>query len=253
MTHSFPQSPTECRQMEAMLPPFVDGCASPEVVRVVAAHLEGCQGCRESVEVQREIRALLVARRSGLAEAAPPGLAADLSRAVHPALVGSWRPWLSPLAAAAAVVLALGGTLVWATGHSSVLLAAQLTLDHLKCFVIDGDAHAHDVPLEAAEASMQQRFGEADLTLPELPGDGRAHLVAMRECLFGDGWVPHALYRVEGQPVSLFVLRGAAPSPAVMNAFGRRAVVLTQGQSSYLLVAPAGLGDVATAVGLGAQ
>lgn len=252
MTDHFHSSPSECRQMEAMLPPFVDGCGTPELIRAVAEHLEQCGHCRQAVEVQRAVRALLVERRPALAEPAPFGLAAAVTRAARPAARVS-RPWLSPLAAAAAVVLALTATVVWASGRSAVLLAAQLTLDHLKCFVIDGDDHAHELPVEAAAADMRQSFGDIDLALPELPGDGRARLVAMRECLFGDGWVPHALYRVDGQPVSLFVLRGSTLPPGTVEAFGRRAVVLTRGPSRYLLVAAAELGDVAGAVGLGAQ
>jgi hypothetical protein len=49
------------------------------------------------------------------------------------------------------------------------------------------------------------------------------------------------------------VLRGAQPAPAAVGAFGKRATIVRHAGSSYLLVAPAELDEVAAAVGLGAQ
>ncbi len=50
MTLQFPTQPSDCRQMEAMLPPFVDGEATPSVAAVVEAHLTRCAACREAVD-----------------------------------------------------------------------------------------------------------------------------------------------------------------------------------------------------------
>ncbi len=87
-----------------------------------------------------------------------------------------------------------------------MLLAAQLTLDHIKCFIVDGDDHADHFTADrrrSADAGPVRLVG-AD------PDTGRraldVHLVAVRRCLYGEGMVAHVLYRVEDQPVSLFVM-----------------------------------------------
>jgi hypothetical protein len=130
-----------------------------------------------------------------------------------------------------------------------VLLSAQLTLDHIKCFVIDGDNHDHPMTADAAQAHFHQDFG-MDVRLPVPPASSRAKLVSVRQCLYGEGWIAHALYRVDGEAVSLFVMRGRNASPADIDAFGRHTSVVTRGDSTYVLVAPARLPGVANAVGL---
>lgn len=254
MTLQFPSRGDECRQIESLLPPFVDGLAVPATRAQVAAHLERCAGCRRAAEAQQAVRSLLVQRRSALTPAVPDALVAGVRHAVRgegPSARRSWRP-APALAAAAVLVLALSGGFVWLTGHSSVLLAAQLTLDHLKCFVIDGDRHDETVTPADATAQFRRDFG---MTV-ELPSHGpdpaRARIVGVRQCLYGEGWVAHTLYRVDDQPVSLFVLPGDA-TPAHVEAFGRQAEVRRQGDATYVLVAPAGLSRVAAAVGFEAQ
>jgi hypothetical protein len=144
------------------------------------------------------------------------------------------------------------GAFSWATGRSSVLLAAQLTLDHLKCFVIDGDDHDHPMTTDAAQVTFHEQFG-MDVRLPVPPAASAARLVSVRQCLYGEGWIAHALYRVDGEAVSLFVMDRGAASPAAIDAFGRHAEVLTRGATTYVLVAPARLSKVAAAVGLEAE
>jgi anti-sigma factor (TIGR02949 family) len=254
MTLEFPTRTPDCRQLEAVLPPFVDGEATPAVRATVEAHLAECASCRDAVDAQRAVRALLVTRRATLSEAAPHGLAAEVRRVAVLSRAQSPARWsrLSAFAAAAAVVLAVTGGLSWATGHSSVLLAAQLTLDHLKCFVIDGDDHDHPMTADAAQAHFHQDFG-MDVRLPTPPADTHARLVSVRQCLYGEGWIAHALYRVDGEAVSLFVMRGKDVGRAEIDAFGRHATVVTKDDATYVLVAPARLSGVADAVGLEAE
>lgn len=255
MTLQFPTRGDDCRQIESLLPPFVDGLAVPATRAQVAQHLERCPACRRAADAQQAVRALLVSRRQALATAAPEALVADV-RHVVAAERGAgarrtWRP-VPALAAAAVLVLAVSGGFVWLTGYSSVLLAAQLTLDHLKCFVIDGDAHDEAVSPAQATTQFKREYG---MTV-ELPANGpdpsRARIVGVRQCLYGEGWVAHTLYRVDDQPVSLFVLPGDA-APAHIEAFGRQAEVRRQGDATYVLVAPAGMAHVAAAVGFEAQ
>ncbi len=251
MTVQFPSSPLDCRRIEALLPPFVDGEADGREAGVVEAHLTRCAACRQLVAEQREVRTLLTSRRASLREPAPVGLEARLRSQVVPgaAPTGSWWRRLSPLAAAAAVVLAVAGGLYWGTGQSSVLLAAQLTLDHIKCFMIDGDEHARAMTAGEAQAQLHQSYG-MDVAVPSPHEDQGARLVGVRSCLYGEGWVAHVLYRVQSEPVSMFVLAGHAASAVDVAAFGRHARVITRHGTTYVLVAPAQLADVAAAVGL---
>lgn len=254
MTLEFSPQASDCRQMEALLPPFVDGDATPAVRATVEAHLSRCAACRQAVAAQREVRALLVSRRATLGEPAPFGLAADVRRVVAAQQARPLPAWprVSAFAAAAAFVLAVMGGFSWATGRSSVLLAAQLTLDHLKCFVIDGDDHDHPMSADAAQATFHAQFG-MDVRLPVPPAATTARLVSVRQCLYGEGWIAHVLYRVDGEAVSLFVLDHRSASPAAIEAFGRHAEVITRGATTYVLVAPARLSRVAAAVGLEAE
>ncbi len=250
MTVQFPSKPTGCRQIEALLAPFVDGEAAPRDAAAVEAHLAQCAECRQAAQEQREVRALLVSRRSALAEPAPAGLESRLRQLARPAAAagGSWRRY-SPLAAAAALVLAVTGGLYWGTGQSSVLLAAQLTLDHIKCFMIDGDEHAHAMSADSAQVQLHESYG-MDVRLPApRDGDG-AKLVGVRSCLYGEGWVAHVLYRVQGEPVSMFVMPEHRSEPVDVSAFGRHTQVVTRQGVTYVLVSPAQLVGVAAAVGL---
>lgn len=251
MTLQFPSRDADCRQMEALLPPFVDGEASAASVAVVQSHLTGCAACRAAVTAQREVRQLLVSRRSALVGPLPPGLAADVHRvAASDSTTRRWPRW-SAVAAAALVVVSVTGAAVVATGASSVVLAAQLTLDHLKCFVIDGDDHGHALSAAEGQTQFRDQFG-MDVRLPAGSGDGRARLVSVRHCLYGEGWVAHALYRIDGEAVSVFVLDDPRRA-ASLDLFGRQAQVTTEHGATFVVVAPAGLARVAPALGLGAE
>ena len=45
------------------------------------------------------------------------------------------------------------------TGRSNVVLAAQLALDHLKCFTIDGQDHGQALSVADAEAELLHDYG----------------------------------------------------------------------------------------------
>ena len=72
----------------------------------------------------------------------------------------AWTGRLTAFAAAAMVVLTLGAVLLpVVTIRSTAVLAAQLALDHLKCFTIDGDADGEPIAKEQAEAMLKQEYG----------------------------------------------------------------------------------------------
>lgn len=249
MTVQFPSPPSDCRQMESLLPPFVDGEATARDAVLVEAHLTGCAACRRLAQEQRDVRALLASRRASLCGPAPAGLESRVRQLAGVSAGAAWWQRLTPLAAAAAVVLAVSGAIYWGTGQSSVLLAAQLTLDHIKCFMIDGDDHNHPMTADVAQVRLHEAHG-LDVQLPAPAAGGAARLVGVRSCLYGEGWVAHVLYRVQGEAVSMFVMPGHDAAAVDVAAFGRHAEVRTQDGVTYVIVAPAQLTGVAAAVGL---
>ena len=201
---------------------------------------------------QRVARTVLRARAAQLSPAAPPGLRSriaanersaqapvspKLGESVVPGAGGFGR--LSAFAAAAMVVLTLGAVLLpIATVRSTAVLAAQMALDHLKCFTIEGGAGSEIIPKEQAEATLKQEFDFDVSVPPSLAGD-ELELLGVRRCLYGDGRAAHLITGC-GEPVSLFVIPGLA-QPRRTALFGHDQIVWTQGERTYMLVARGGL------------
>ncbi len=238
-----------CREVEEKLPAYVDGAAH---ATELAAHLDGCVTCRESAHAQRVARAVLQARATQLAAIAPPGLLTRVQASIAAESTTSsrttpgtvpllgWSGRLSAFAAAAMVVLTLGAVLLpVATVRSTALLAAQLALDHLKCFTIEGDADGPLLSKADAEAALQRDFA-LSVTVPESLPSEHLELMAVRRCLYGDGRAAHLMYRLNGEPVSLFVLPGLTQAAAELSLFGHDQLVWAQGDRTYMLVARGG-------------
>ena len=88
---------------------------------------------------------------------------------------------------AAALVLVVGGVLLYSlTGLSPTVLAAQLTLDHVKCFAVhDADA---PVDVRASEEQYARDYGQ-QIRLPR-PAVAGLQLVGMRRCFAAKGSRP---------------------------------------------------------------
>jgi anti-sigma factor RsiW len=240
-----------CHEVENDLTAYVDGL-SPRADQI-AAHLDTCAACRAAAHAHTVARTVLQARAAQLSPIAPPGLRTKIAANIRDAQAPGPKPqglplfgWtgrLSAFAAAAMVVLTLGAVLVpVATVRSTALLAAQLALDHLKCFTIDGDADGQPLEKTAAEATLRNDF-DLSVAVPASDPSQGLTLMAVRRCLYGDGLGAHVMYRVNGEPVSLFVLPGLARPAAELSLFGHDEVVWTHGDRTYMLVARAGLGD----------
>ncbi|MGE0866802.1 MAG: anti-sigma factor [Vicinamibacterales bacterium] len=233
----------DCQEIEARLAAVADGGtpADDDVTR----HLASCAACRQALQAQTTARTVLRARAAQLSVAAPPGLRtriAATARAERPEARGvlSWRGRLSAFSAAALIVLVLGAALVpVVTGRFTVVLAAQMALDHLKCFVIDGDGDGAAISKADAEALLKREYGWT-MSVPASSAADGLELVAVRHCLYGDGLAAHLLYRAGGQPVSLFIMPGLVRPAARLQVFGHDEVVWTQGDRTYMLVAGAG-------------
>jgi len=234
----------DCKQFEGSLAAVADGGATPDDAARVARHVESCAACRQALAAQTTARTVLRARAAQLAVTAPPGLRTRITATARAERAGagilSWRGRLAAFSAAAIVVLVIGGALLpVVTSRSTVVLAAQLALDHIKCFSLDGDADGPAISKADAEATIKHEHGWTVDVPASAEAEGLA-LLAVRRCLYGDGFAAHVLYRVQGEPVSLFVMPGLTRPAAELGVLGHDTMVWTRGDRTYMLVAGAG-------------
>jgi len=212
---------TACERIEPLLAPWADGSLAADETPAVEAHLRACAACQELASTGREVHELLRARADRLREQAPAALrerlAARRGRSAGQARrLGLLARWV-PASAAAAVLLAIVSVVAVGSLGSGRVLAAQLTLDHLKCLLIADTGHAADAT-RLAETWARDRGWS--IRVPPSSTEARVTLAAMRRCLYGDGEMAHLIYERDGQPVSLFILprpREAAPVLAIMG------------------------------------
>jgi anti-sigma factor RsiW len=233
-----------CEPFEPLLTACADGAASEAERARVAAHVGTCAACAQALEVQQLMRQAMGRHGRATADIAPPGLRTRLAAtlaAERPQVIDvGWRTRLSAFAAAALVVLTLGAiALPVLTGRSNVVLAAQLALDHLKCFTIDGHDHGQVLSVAEAEAELLQDYGWR-LSVPRTAGSDHGRLVSVRRCIYGDGRAAHLLYRVDGEPVSLFILPGLERPSDQLSLFGHDEVVWNSQGRTFMLVGGAG-------------
>jgi anti-sigma factor RsiW len=155
------------------------------------------------------------------------------------------------LSLAAVLVLIAGGVLLYSlTGLSPTVLAAQLALDHAKCFAVD----AADTPVDAnaSEERYAREYGQ-QIHLPR-PAVAGLQLVGLRRCYCGEGAAAHVMYRLNGQPVSLYMIPDASRARASAEIFGYDAVIWSKQDMTYVLVSReprATLQELALALGGG--
>ena len=246
----------DCSRIDALVTPFVDGELPAVEQQAVVQHIAACPPCQTKVAAERAVRALLQARRPELScGSAPAHLKTLCSRLSsqsqsQPVVLpfpaprsaelaqphATWRSRLGPLAIAAALVLAVGATFLYqATRSSSRVLAAELALDHEKCFRLNHLLDTASSPA-AVHASMSSWFGW-DVHLPDTAGHEDVSLVGSRPCLYGEGKVAHIMYMHRGQPVSLFMLPRETREEQVVSVFGHQARMWTEGDRTFVLIA----------------
>ena len=222
---------TECRQIESLLPPYVDGEASASGVAQVEAHLASCDACARSVQAQRTLRTVLRARAAQLTGQAPPGLATRITARLRPQPAPSlgWAGRLSAFGAAAVLLLALVIGSEFMSPRSGVLFAAQLAIDHVRCFVLAWGT------LEGGGAvAVQQEYADRygwTVPVPDSNADLDLALVGARRCPFSLGDHAHLRYRSGAHNVSLYVTLGERSSGrAAACARSRRAHLVRRRQ-----------------------
>lgn len=230
---------TECRIIDGLVTSYVDGELSEVDRGRVEGHLRACDPCRVRVQAEQAIRTLIRERRPVLATEAPADLRARCAAAARqPATSVTTVGWRTPLvsfALAASLVLVVAGAFVYElTAHSTHVMVAELTADHLKCFRMNGVLGTrHDAP--TVRSAMASRF-DWQMQLPDHPERAGLELVGSRPCLYGEGLVGHIMYRHHGNPVSVFMLPKSVRADELIEVMGHQASIWSVGNRTFVLI-----------------
>ncbi len=222
-----------CREVDPLFAPYVDGEATPGERAIVDAHLLACPKCRHHTALQTAVRSTV---REKLCRPCAPEALRTRCRAAARAGAGPFGisyPSLRSLSIAAALVIVTGGVLMYGLSGLPTVLAAQLTLDHVACFTTRAADESVDV--SASEERFARDYGE-QVRLPRLSTAG-LRLVNLRRCYYGEGPAAHAMYRLNGRPVSLYVIPAARHDRTAADVFGHDAIFWSRGNTTYVLLA----------------
>jgi len=236
-----------CEDIERLNALYVDGAIEEGEKERVDAHLEACRPCRDALDEEAAARKVLRARAKALVPHAPLDLRARCARSARapfaPASIAlgsaAWRSLGFPFAAAAVLILAAAATII-VTRATTGSLAAQLTLDHVKCFTLFSEP-AGRVDPAAVSRSLEAAYG-LRVEVPAGREEEGLKLLGARRCLTADGRVAHILYRHDGHNVSLFVIPHHEWKAGERSLMGHETVVWSANGNGYAVVGdePAG-------------
>jgi len=236
---------TDCKRTIDRLAPYVDRLLPPDERADVDRHLNACAPCRQIAAREQGGREVLQHESARLRNETPPlglrtrcqALAREHTASRSPGartLLTNWRSTLVPTVLGAIFLVFFASALLSiATRRSDAVLAAQLTADHSKCFLMaasDASADARDV-----ERMLADRFGWNIHVPPSSPADG-VELIGARRCLYADGVIPHVMYRLRGHDLSLYVLNGVTRKATDLVTLGHRSQIWTRNAKTYVLV-----------------
>jgi anti-sigma factor RsiW len=240
---------SECRRTVERLAPWADESLPAAERTEVDRHLAACPPCRVVAETERAGRHILRTCADRLrSEPLPPGLRSRceaLAREQNAKTRPAWWRTLAPVTIVAILLVFTASTLFsLATRRSDALLAAQLTADHVKCFKFFDSPDAPPLDAQVAEQQLATSYGWNVHVPPSQPQVG-VELVGTRRCLYADGSIPHVMYHVNGEQVSLFMLEGVQRAPADVESLGHRSHIWSSGGTTYVLVSSASANNTA--------
>ncbi len=183
----------DCREIEPLLTPYVDGEVALDQQAEVRTHLGQCAPCRALAQAEADARAVLRASAVDLRGGAPAALG-ERCRSLCSSQRARAR-WMMPLAVAASALVVVGGIALALLTNERRAWAAELSSDHQRCFareagVSDGRA------IQVGELTIQVPDGDPSMDL---------ELTGLRSCRIRRTLMAHAMYRSRGRPVSLYV------------------------------------------------
>jgi anti-sigma factor RsiW len=256
---------SKCRDLDPLFAPYADGEVAADDRASLEAHLERCPPCRTRVAEQRAVRAVLADRRPTLRACASAHLRARCSAHARQSTSrpfaflarGAARRWV-PLSLAATLLLAVAGAFVLGINDKVEALAAQLTLDHVTCFQFAPERLAHT---DSATASREWTAKQGwQIQVPASSASAGLELLGVRRCSTSGGRIAHMMYKWHGAPLSIFVvprtirplgrrLEPAGQQQEIVEKFGHEAVVWTEGDRTYVVLARAQPADLQRVVG----
>jgi hypothetical protein len=142
-----------------------------------------------------------------------------------------------PQRLAATLVLTIAAVFLYGLNNRVEALAAQLAVDHVKCFQFVPDHSTVDPG--AAGLAWARTQGWA-LRVPSSAPDRQLVLLDVRRCWSTDGITAHMLYRWRGEPLSVYVLNGVPARSfevRTVDKLGQEEIMWSRGGRTYAIVA----------------
>jgi hypothetical protein len=145
-----------------------------------------------------------------------------------------------PLSIAATILLGLGSIFFFGFNQNVEVLAAQLALDHVKCFQFAPEplTSPPDAALLAKEWYSKRGW---PVKIPASDASNDLELLAVRRCGSTEGITAHMMYKWRGAPLSVYVLNNASTNAGGVDQFvekvGQEAVIWSQDGRTYAVVA----------------
>jgi anti-sigma factor RsiW len=225
-----------CQEIEPLVTAWIDDVVSDEGRRIVDDHFRVCPACWRRARAEGSVRELLRSRAAEALRVEPPPDLKARCEALWAPRPTAWKlPRALTRAVPASMAAALAGVLIYGlTASSTRTLAAQLTLDHMKCFALASEP-ATPIQHDVVETQLQERYGWS----VEVPGDSVAQqlrLLGGRRCLYGEGTIAHVLYRHNGSPLSLFMLPDDVRASEIVDVMGHEAIIWAQNDRTFVLL-----------------
>ncbi len=224
-----------CRDIQPLITRYLDAEASDAERSVVADHLGGCSACR-ALAADEDAGRRIIRQRSAVCRVEAPAGLRERCRPPARTPAVSWfairpMPVWAPIGLVCAI---LGGGLV-AAGRATTVFAAELALDHLKCFALFENASGPGDPGVIAER-LKTDYGWT-MAVPGASSSLGLRLVGGRRCFSTDGRVAHILYRHLGHPLSLFVIPRTTRASGQIAVAGHEAIMWSQRGNTYVVLA----------------
>jgi len=238
----------DCRELEPLFAAYVDGEAADCDCAALDAHFRSCPPCRSRIEAERIVKEAVASHRSTLRTCASEDLrrrceVSCRAHAVGPAAAGprpnvfARRTWV-PLSMVATVVLTVAGVFIYSLKDGAEALAAQLAVDHVKCFEFASP------PVIIPDAKLLSReWAEARgwaVKVPESEPVEQLELLGIRRCISTEGMTAHLMYKWRGQPLSVYVLNSEHPRvssvPRLIERHGQEELIGSKKGRTYAVV-----------------
>jgi anti-sigma factor RsiW len=234
----------DCRELESLFASYVDGESGAPDCAAIEAHLRACPACRDRVLCEREIRQALTMRRDKLRACASSDLRRRCDASLREAAAAAAPPRaigrraLVSLSMAATLVLAIAGVFLYGLQGGSEALAAQLAMDHVKCFEFAPKPSVlPDARMLGREWAVSRGW---TIKIPKTEPIEDLELLGMRRCISTEGFTAHVMYRWHGQPLSVYVMNRVHPrvgqTPHIVERLGQEAIMWSKGGRTYAVV-----------------